>query len=440
MKRLITENLISWQNDVKRKPLLISGMRQIGKTWIIKNFGENYFLGMLYVNFDSEPNVCDIFKNSKDPEKITFELSLFYHKKIDLNNTLIFFDEIQECNEALNSLKYFYEAKKNCYVIGAGSYLGITLSKGSSFPVGKVDLLEMRPMSFKEFLLANSEEMLVEYIEKYESITPISVPIHQKMVRYFREYYIVGGMPEVVSKWVAKKNIENVEKVHTNILNAYLRDFVKYPERRIMPKIIDVWGTIVNQLSRENKKFKYSEIGKSARAREYEEALNWLVAGNYLKKVSRVNNKIIPLKAYEDEKCFKIYLTDTGLLRTKAEYPASAFSELNSDKNFSFKGALAENMVLQELEHINKLSTFYWAKNNKEIDFMVQIDLKVYPIEVKYGNNIHSRSLTKFLEENPDCIGIRYSMKNLTFDGKILNIPFPMISETIRLINIIEQI
>ncbi|MCK5763410.1 MAG: DUF4143 domain-containing protein, partial [Clostridiales bacterium] len=290
--------------------------------------------------------------------------------------------------------------------------------------------------TYKEFLLANGEDMLVEYIENYNEKSSITEPIFQKMMLYFREYYIVGGMPEAVSKWVQEKSIEFVEKVQINILNSYQRDFAKYPERRIMPKIIDVWESVVKQLSRENKKFKYSEINKSARAREYEEALNWLIAGNYIKKVSRVSKSLIPLKIYSDERNFKIYFADTGLLRAKAQYPASAFSEINDNRNFQFKGVWAENVVLQELEYISTNSIYSWATVNNEIDFIIQVDQKIYPIEVKYGSNIHSKSLTKFLKENPETIGIRYSMKNLSFDGRILNIPFSMIGETIRLIQI----
>lgn len=434
MRRLITKELNRWKIDENKKPILINGVRQVGKTWIVKNFGGNNFETMIYINFDTEPSYCDIFKKSKNPEKIIFELSLLFHHKIDIENTLFFFDEIQECNEALNSLKYFYESESGYNVIGAGSYLGITLSKGSSFPVGKVDIIEMRPMTYKEFLLANDEDMLVDYIEKYNEKISITEPIFQKMMLYFREYYIVGGMPEAVSKWVQEKNVDSIEKVQTNILNSYQRDFAKYPERRIMPKIIDVWEAVVGQLSRENKKFKYSEIKKSARAREYEEALNWLIAGNYIKKVSRVSKPLIPLKIYSDERNFKIYFADTGLLRAKAEYPASAFSEINDNQNFQFKGVLAENVVLQELECISTKSIYSLSTVNNEIDFIIQVDQKIYPVEVKYGDNIHSKSLTKFLKGNPDIIGIRYSMKNLSFDGRILNIPFPMISETIRLI------
>ena len=436
MRRSIMKELNCWKTDENKKPLLINGIRQVGKTWIVKNFGENNFETMIYINFDIEPSYCDVFKKSKDPEKIIFELSLIFHHTIDIKNTLFFFDEIQECNEALNSLKYFYESDSNYNVIGAGSYLGITLSKGSSFPVGKVDIIEMKPMTYKEFLLANGEDMLVEYIENYNEKSSITEPIFQKMMLYFREYYIVGGMPEAVSKWVQEKSIEFVEKVQINILNSYQRDFAKYPERRIMPKIIDVWESVVKQLSRENKKFKYSEINKSARAREYEEALNWLIAGNYIKKVSRVSKSLIPLKIYSDERNFKIYFADTGLLRAKAQYPASAFSEINDNRNFQFKGVLAENVVLQELEYISTNSIYSWATVNNEIDFIIQVDQKIYPIEVKYGSNIHSKSLTKFLKENPETIGIRYSMKNLSFDGRILNIPFSMIGETIRLIQI----
>ncbi len=439
MKRLIEGDLLKWKKNPNRKPLLINGIRQVGKTWLVKDFGSRHFPEFLYVNFDLEPAMADIFRKTKDPGKIILELSIFFGKKIDTKQTLVFFDEIQSCNEALNSLKYFEEADEEYYIIGAGSNLGITLSKGDSFPVGKVDFIELSPMSFKEFLIANQQDMLVSYMESIDTIEEIPAALFEKMKDLFREYYIVGGMPEAVNDWIIHKDIAGLEKIQTNILNAYYRDFSKYPPSHMIPRILGVWDAVVPQLSKENRKFKYSEIDKGARAREYETALDWLLAGGYIHKVKKIDKAEIPLIGYTNENHFKIFMPDIGLLRKKAEYPASAFSSLNEGVNLPFKGAMAENAVFQELRNVHPTGIFYWSNQQYEIDFVIQRELRVYPIEVKYGENIKSRSLTKFLELHPELTGVRYSMKNLAYDGRILNIPLPLIGETSRILKTLED-
>jgi len=437
MKRLIEAELYQWKMNRERKPLLINGIRQVGKTWIVKEFGKKHFKQLIYLNFDLEPNLCDIFKKSKDPKKIILELSILFEKRIDYENTLFFFDEIQSCNEALNSLKYFEEADESYFIIGAGSYLGITLAKGESFPVGKVDLIELKPMSFKEFLMAHEQQLLIEYMEAISHIEALPEPIFDKMKDYLRSYYIVGGMPEAVKTWITNPDIEAIEKVQENILNSYYRDFSKYPPIQIIPRILGIWKSLINQLSRENKKFKFSDIDKGARAREYETALDWLIAGGYVQKVLKVEKPEIPLLGYTNDSHFKIYMPDIGLLRRKAEYPASSFSSTNDSLNIPFKGAMTENVVLQELCMLSSKGIFYWANNLNEVDFVIQREMRIFPIEVKYGENVKSKSLTKLLDEYSHLIGIRYSMKNLSFDGRILNIPLPLISETDRIINMI---
>ncbi len=434
MKRTIEEKLLDWKNQKKRKPLLINGIRQVGKTYSIKYFGENQFNNFLYINFDLDPDYSDIFKKSKDPKKILFELSILFEKKIDPVNTLIFLDEIQDCNEALNALKYFCEAREEYYIIGAGSYLGITLSKGASFPVGKVEFIELKPMTYKEFLMASGQNMLVEYIESIDRIKPIAKPIFSKLNNYLREYYLVGGMPEAVKSWVGNRDYKHLESVQENIINAYFRDFSKYPPTFMVPKITAIWDSIVSQLSRENRKFKYSNINKSARAREYENALEWLIAGNYLCKVTITDKYQIPLKGYENIKHFKIYMPDTGLLRKMSNYPVSSLLKIKQDENIPFKGAMAENYVLQELNATYTKAVYYWAKNNYEIDFIIQINDCILPIEVKAGLNVKSKSMTKILEDLNK--GVRISMRNLTFDGKLINIPLVLVSELERLIDV----
>lgn len=438
MKRFIEVELLKWKENRNRKPLLINGIRQVGKTWIVKDFGMRHFKDFIYVNFDLEPSLGDIFKKTKDPKKILLELSIYFEKSIHYEETLIFLDEIQSCNEALNALKYFDEAEEAYYVIGAGSYLGITLSKGNSFPVGKVDLIELKPMTFKEFLIAQNQEMLVQYMESISQIEAISEPLFDKMKDFLREYYIVGGMPEAVQTWVESKDIENLEKVQTNILNAYYRDFSKYPPTQMMPRILGIWDSVVNQLSKENRKFKYSDIDKGARAREYETALDWLIAGSYIHKVNKIDKLEVPLMGYTNQDHFKIYMPDIGLLRKKAQYPASAFSQANDNVNIPFKGALSENIVFQELGYLHQQGIFYYTNPPYEIDFVIQKEMGIYPMEVKYGENVKSRSMTKLLESHETCIGIRYSMKNLSFDGRILNIPLPLIGETFRLISMVR--
>ncbi len=434
MKRFVEKKLLDWKNHKNRKPLLINGIRQVGKTWSIKYFGENHFDNFLYVNFDLEPDYSDIFKRSKDPKKILFELSILFEKKIDPKTTLIFFDEIQGSNEALNALKYFCEASEEYYIIGAGSYLGITLSKGDSFPVGKVEMIELKPMTYKEFLLASGQEILVNYIESIDRIKPITEPIFKKLNNYLREYYLVGGMPEAVKIWAATRDYKQLENVQENIINAYFRDFSKYPPLTMVPKIIGIWNSIVSQLSRENRKFKYSEIAKSSRAREYENALEWLIAGNYLSKVTMIDKYKLPLKGFESTKHFKVYMPDTGLLRKMSDYPVSSLLEITQGENIPFKGAMAENYVLQELNAANSRAVYYWAKNNYEMDFVIQINSQVMPIEVKAGQNVKSRSMTRILESLDK--GVRVSMKNLTFDGKIINIPLVLAGELVRLVDI----
>ncbi len=436
MKRFIDKKLLDWKKQRIRKPLLINGIRQVGKTWSVRYFGENHFDHFLYINFDTEPAYCDIFRRSKNPEKILFELSILFERKIDPAQTLIFFDEIQSCNEALNSLKYFCEASENYYVVGAGSYLGITMSRGYSFPVGNVDMIELKPMTYKEFLLASGQNYLVDFIDSINRIEAISEPIFNKLNDNLREYYLVGGMPEAVENWLDTRDINMLEKIQGNIINAYFRDFSKYPPPAMIPKIIGVWDSIVSQLARENRKFKYSEIHKNARAREYENALEWLNAGNYLNKITMVKKCDLPLKIYEDTKHFKVYMPDTGLLRRMADYPVSSLLTDRKEESIPFKGAIAENYVLQELKAMNNKAVYYWAGNNYEMDFIIQVDNQILPIEVKAGENVRSKSM-KYLLESLD-IGVRVSMKNLAIDGKLINIPLALSSELLRLADLVS--
>ena len=437
MKRLIEADLLRWKQHRERKPLLLSGIRQVGKTWTVEAFGKQHYKEMLVVNFDKEPLYADIFRKSKTPSRILQEFALLNGKHYEPRDTLLFLDEVQSCNEALNALKYFSEDSEDWHVIAAGSYLGVTLSKGESFPVGKVDFLELMPMTFPEFLMAQNQDVLADWLMSLDRIEPISAPVFDKLKELFREYYIVGGMPEAVQTWCLGKDLVALEKVQTGILNAYYRDFSKYPPSAVIPRILGVWNSVVGQLAKDNRKFMYSEIGKGARAREYETAMDWLVAGGYVHRVKAVEKLDIPLAGYAREDHFKILMPDVGLLRVKAEYPASAFSELHASANMPFKGALAENMVFQQLRHAYPGTLYYWADARHSTDFLLQVGTNIYPVEVKYGENTKSRSLTRLLEQNPKRIGIRYSMRNLSMDGAILNIPIPLVCATNRLIEAI---
>jgi len=431
MYRLIEEKLNQWRLETNRKPLIINGLRQVGKTWIMKDFANRYFEEVIYVNFDMETKYSEIFTNSKNPQYILEQLSILFRKHIDHHKTLIIFDEIQACNEALNALKYFNESEEDFYILCAGSYLGISLNQNESFPVGQVDLFDMHPMSLKEFMFAKQEEYLLEQLIKNREISGV---LHNEMQILLHDYYISGGMPEVLKSWIKEKDISQVEYVQENILNAYYRDFAKYPPSSIVPKILAVWESIVPQLSKENKKFIYSHIKKGARAKEFEGCLEWLIAGRYLNKVPKVSCLKLPLNSYLQREHFKLYMPDIGLMRKKSEFPLELLNYGDSN-SVEVKGVLAETYVLQELKHVFN-SIYYWSDKNYEIDFVVQYRAKIWPIEVKYGQNVKSTSLKKILKDNPELVGIRYSGKNLSFDGKILNIPLYLVSETKRLIDL----
>lgn len=431
MKRYIEDELIAWKEDRNRKPLLINGIRQVGKTWSVKDFGQRYFEDMLYLDLASEPSYRKIFKRTKDPKKIIFELSVLLEKKIDPDKTLLIFDGIQGCDEVIDSFKYFDEAKEEYYIIGAGSYLGAGTARGVSYPVGYVELLELRPMTYKEFLFASGQELLVDYIEEIETPEPISEPIFKKMNQLLWEYYLVGGMPEAVKGWTESRDLQLLEKVQENIINAYYRDFSKYPPLSMVPRIVGIWDSIISQLTKENRKFKYSGISKNARAREFKSALEWLLAGNYIDKVPGVSKLALPLKGYESSKNFKVYVPDTGLLRKMSDYPVSSLLGIGQDTNTPFREAIIENYVLQELRAAEINNIYYWCENNQELDFVIQWKDAVLALDVETGNGARSKNISRLVDE-PNR-GIRISMKNIGFDGEVLNIPLALVSEIHRL-------
>lgn len=434
MKRYAIKDLLRWKESKRRKPLVLLGARQVGKTWLLEEFGKTFTDGYVKINFDKEPELHQFFKSTKDVKRIIQNLAFAVGRPIT-QNTLIIFDEIQECEEALNTLKYFCEDAPEYYVASAGSLLGLMLAKG--FPVGKVDFLRLYPMTFEEFLDANGDHNLVEYMRSIDSIEAVPEMFAGPLIEKLKMYYIIGGMPEAVAVWTEDMDVREVDRVQSEILEAYEHDFAKHAEQTDVPKIRLIWNSLPSQLARENKKFLYSVVKKGARAREYENALNWLINADLVKKVSRISKPGIPLAAYEDLDAFKIYMGDVGLLRRHAHLASSAFAEEN--RLFEeFKGALTENYVMQSLQHVQDGRLYYWTKTPHEVDFVIQIENDVFPIESKAGHNIKAASIKQYLSEYSEQtkLCIRLSMRNLSFDGKILNIPLYLADELERLITI----
>lgn len=425
MKRFILEELIKWKNSKYRKPLILKGARQIGKTYILKQFGKENYEDIAYFNFDHDEDLQNLFESSKNPQRILEQLTFIYKKEIKPEKTLIIFDEIQECPNALNSLKYFQEEVNEYHIVCAGSLLGIRLSH-TSFPVGKVEFLNMYPMTFSEFLIADNCENLVEYMKSIKSIEKIPDIFFNQLEEKLKAYFIIGGMPEAVQVWVNEKNIELVERVQQNILKAYESDFSKHTQNNEANKISLIWNSIPSQLAKENKKFLYQTIKEGARAREYEGALNWLNDANLIYKVYNVTKTDLPLIAYNDLSAFKIYMNDVGLLRNMANLDSRIVIE--GDRLFEeFKGAFTENYVLNMLTTKFDKVPNYFAFDRHEIDYIIQYQNKIIPIEVKANKSINNVSLTRYNEKYKNDLSIRFSMRNLSKDGNIINIPLSMI-------------
>ena len=421
MKRFILNELIKWKESKYRKPLILKGERQIGKTYILKQFGQENYDGVAYFNFDHDEDLYNLFNNTKNPKRILEQLAFIYGKAIIPGKTLIIFDEIQECPNALNSLKYFQEEANEYHIACAGSLLGIRLSH-TSFPVGKVDFLNMYPMTFSEFLIADNCENLVDYLKSLKEVELIPDIFFNQLEEKLKAYFIIGGMPESVNVWVNEKDIELVNKVQENILKAYESDFSKHTENSEANKISLIWNSIPSQLAKENKKFLYQTIKEGARAREYENALNWLNDANLIYKIYNVKKPSIPLIAYNDLSSFKIYMNDVGLLRRMSNLNSRIVVEGN--KLFEeFKGALTENYILNVLCYIFDTVPNYFTFDRHEIDFLIQHQNRVIPIEVKSGNSTNNASLSRYNIKFNNELSIRFSMNNLKKDGKIVNIP-----------------
>ena len=439
MERKIINDLLKWKDSPYRKPLILKGVRQVGKTWILKEFGRRYYENTAYFNFDENEDYKQFFETTKDVSRILQNLMLASGEKILPGKTLIIFDEVLDCPKVINSMKYFCENAPEYHIACAGSLLGIALAKPSSFPVGKVDFMQIDPMTFSEFLVANGDENLAKYMESVDTIEPIPDAFFHPLYEKLKMYYVTGGMPEPVLMWTQNRDTGAMQHSLSGIIDAYERDFAKHPDTKEFPKISMVWKSIPSQLARENKKFIYKVVKPGARAREYEDALLWLVDARLVHKVYRSSAPGLPIAAYDDLSAFKIYLVDVGLLRRLSQLAPTVFGEGN--RLFTeFKGALTENYVLQTLIPQFEVAPRYWTQTNPpyEVDFLIQRENDIFPIEVKSEANTTSRSLKKFKELFPDKVKlrIRFSLDNLKLDGDMLNIPLFMADQTDRLIGI----
>lgn len=437
MEQEIMKELLKWKKSKYRKPLILKGVRQVGKTWILKEFGKRYYENTAYFNFDENEEYKQFFEMTKDTGRIIENLMLATGQKILPEKTLIIFDEIQDCPKVINAMKYFCENAPQYHVACAGSLLGIALAKPASFPVGKVDFMQMNPMNFTEFLMANGNDNLVQYMESIDTIEKVPDTFFNQLSEKLKMYYVVGGMPEPVLMWTEEKDVEAMQKALSNIISAYERDFAKHPNVKEFPKISMIWKSIPSQLARESKKFIYKVVKEGARAREYEDALQWLVDANLIKKIYRITAPGLPISAYDDLTAFKIYMSDVGVLRQLAQLAPTAFGQGN--RLFTeFKGALSENYILESLTNQFEVLPRYWSMINSsyEVNFIIQRKNEIFPIEVKAETNTTSKSLKKYKEKYGDKVKlrIRFSMDNLSLDNDMLNMPLFLADYTDKLI------
>ena len=428
MYRIAIEKLLKWKESKRRKPLIIEGARQVGKTWLMKEFGRLYYTDTVYINFDSNSRMAELFASDLDTERLIMGLELYSGQKIDPDHTLLIFDEVQEVPRALSSLKYFYENAPEYHIVCAGSLLGIALHEGTSFPVGKVDFLKLYPLSFKEFLMATGKERFAELLNKQDH--QMIASFKQTYIDALKQYYFVGGMPEAVQSFAENMDFNEVREIQKRILAAYEQDFSKHAPNEIVPKIRMLWNSIPSQLARENKKFIYGLVREGARAKEYETAILWLSDCGLVHKISRVNAAGIPLKAYEDLKAFKLFLVDVGLLGCMAGLRQRTLLDGN-DLFVEFKGALTEQYVCQQLVSDLGATPYYWSAENSsgEVDFVLQHSGNVIPLEVKAEENLQAKSLKHFVAGNELPFGVRTSMSDYRRQEKFINLPLYALSQ-----------
>lgn len=420
MERLSFKDLLDWKNKKNRKPLLVEGARQVGKTWLVKEFGKRCYKEVAYVNFEERKQLRNLFDEDFDMERILFAIKTATKTNMVPGETLIFLDEIQEAHEGLTALKYFAENAPEHHVITAGSLLGVELHRKTSFPVGKIEFMVLRPLSFAEFLMAVGEQQLGELLclKKWSTVRLFSDQLKMRL----RQYFFVGGMPEAVKLFAENNDLQEVRQVQHAILATYERDFSKHAPTEIVPRIRQLWNSLPAQLSKENRKFIYGLVREGARAREYEIAIDWIRDCGLIHQICRVKAPRIPLKSYEDRSSFKIYLLDVGLLSAMCDLDQETL--LRGNLVFTeFKGALTEQYVMQEL--VGKFPLFYWSKDKseQEVDFLIQHNGVVVPIEVKAEENLQAKSLKSFVRENNSTSAVRTSMSDYREESWMTNVP-----------------
>jgi len=428
MKRDIYKNLIEWKNNPARKPLILKGARQVGKTYILKEFGKKEFKNTAYFNFEENPDLRKFFEGSLTSKKILEKLSIYQEKKIHPENTLIFFDEIQESPRTLTSLKYFSEAEEQYNIVSAGSLLGIKLGQSSAFPVGKITCLNLYPFSFGEFLDGIGKNQLRGFLKDVPALKPVDEVFHKQLLESLRMYFYIGGIPEAIKQYNTDKDLANVRKVQNDLLTGYEDDFRKHTSESVTIKLTNTWKTIPIQLAKENKKFKFSEINQYSKAREYNEIITWLEDAGIVYKSYNTQTSKLPLSGYKKENIFKLFLLDVGLLGAMLKLTSKTIFEGN-ELFRDYNGAFTENYVAQELVANGFNELYYWtSKRSAEVDFVISYDEKIYPLEVKSGTGLQSKSLKVYGEKYGNYLLSRATVKNFKHDGNIRNYPLYSIS------------
>jgi predicted AAA+ superfamily ATPase len=427
MKRNIYGQLEKWKASSRRKPLVLNGARQVGKTYALKAFGNSLFKNLVYVNFEKDEKLSEYFQGSLDPKQIIKFLEIHTGTQIVAGETLLVFDEVQECPRALNSLKYFCEEANEYHLAAAGSLLGVKVSQEEGFPVGKVNFLHLYPLSFFEFLTATNHEQLRVFLEEHKTLDPLPPPLHEKLILLLKYYLFIGGMPEAVAEYIKHDTFMYVRDVQMEILNAYERDFAKHAPPNEVMKITTVWNQVHSQLAKENKKFIFSAIRKSARGRDYEEAMHWLTCAGLLYKSHLVETPKFPLSGYATADAFKIFLLDVGLLGAQSGLSQRAIIEGNLLFT-EFKGALTENYIAQELIASRQQKLHYWTSaGTAEVDFLLETDHEIVPLEVKSGESQKKKSLLVYGQKYSPSHLYRTTLMNLKADGNIVNYPLYLI-------------
>lgn len=432
MQRDIYKQLEEWKKSFRRKPLVLNGARQVGKTYALKHFGKTAYPSIAYLNFEKDERLRDYFADTLDPKELIKILSIHTEIDIEPNKTLIVFDEVQECPKALNSLKYFCEEANSYHVVAAGSLLGVKTAGEKGFPVGKVNFLHMYPMTFFEFLSAVGQNKSRQFLEEVHTIESIPGPLHEKLIQLLKLYFFIGGMPEAVAEYAKNEKLPIVREIQLEILNAYEKDFAKNAPPHEIMKITTVWNQVHRQLGKENKKFIFAAIRKSARGRDYEDAIQWLSDAGLIHKSYLVESPKFPLSAYADNNIFKIFLSDIGLLGAQSNLSPQTI--IDGNLLFTeFKGALTENYVAQEWTATQQKKLYYWtSEGTAKVDFLIEEEHEIYPLEVKAGTSQKKKSLLSYEQKYSPSKLLRTSTMNLKHDGALCNYPLYLISRILK--------